>query len=222
MINCQNISQTYGKDIQVLKEVSFSLKTGGFYFLTGASGAGKTTLLKILSLNMQPSSGKLLMFGQDVLSLDRQVLPLLRRRIGCVYQNYRLMDHLSIAENIALPQKVMGVPKDEYSQKVDELLMWIELDKVKHSHPHILSGGEKQRVAIARAVVNNPALIIADEPTGNLDPELSKKVMRLFEALHQQGATVLIATHDPRLLESFNYPVLSLRGGVIAQTPKHN
>jgi cell division transport system ATP-binding protein len=154
-----------------------------------------------------------------VLSLGRDVLPLLRRRIGCVYQNYRLMDHLTIAENIALPQKVMGVPPSEYKDKVEELLMWIQLDHVRGAYPHILSGGEKQRVAIARAVVNNPALIIADEPTGNLDPDLSKKVMRLFEALHQQGATVLIATHDPRLLEAFNYPILGLHQGMIREIP---
>jgi cell division transport system ATP-binding protein len=217
MIICQNISQTYAKNIEVLKDVSFALKPNGFYFLTGASGAGKTTLLKILSLNMKPINGKLFMFGQDALSLNRDVLPLLRRRIGCVYQNYRLLDHLTIAENIALPQKVMGVPAEEYQAKVDELLAWIQLDHMRDYYPHVLSGGEKQRVAIARAVVNNPAIIIADEPTGNLDPELSKKVMRLFEALNQQGSTVLVATHDPRLLEEFKYPVLSLQNGEIKE-----
>jgi cell division transport system ATP-binding protein len=217
MIICQNISQTYAKNIEVLKDVSFALKPNGFYFLTGASGAGKTTLLKILSLNMKPTNGKLFMFGQDALSLNRDVLPLLRRRIGCVYQNYRLLDHLTIAENIALPQKVMGVPAEEYQAKVDELLAWIQLDHMRDYYPHVLSGGEKQRVAIARAVVNNPAIIIADEPTGNLDPELSKKVMRLFEALNQQGSTVLVATHDPRLLEEFKYPVLSLQNGEIKE-----
>jgi cell division transport system ATP-binding protein len=222
MITCQNIRQIYPRTniskVEVLQNISFALKPGGFYFLTGASGAGKTTLLKILSLNMQPTSGKLFMFGQDVLTLNRNVLPLLRRRIGCVYQNYRLLDHLSIAQNIALPQKVMGVPESEYKDKVEELLMWIQLDHVKGANPHILSGGEKQRVAIARAVVNNPAIIIADEPTGNLDPELSKKVMRLFEALNGQGATVLIATHDTRLLEEFKYPILRLKDGVIEET----
>lgn len=215
MIDCQNISQIYSNNIEVLKNVTFTLKPGGFYFLTGASGAGKTTLLNILSLNMKPTNGKLFMFGQDALALNREVLPLLRRRIGCVYQNYRLMDHLTIAENIALPQKVMGMLQEDYREKVDELLSWIQLDHMRSHYPNILSGGEKQRVAIARAVVNNPAIIIADEPTGNLDPELSKKVMRLFEALNHQGATILIATHDTRLLAEFNYPVLSLKNGEI-------
>jgi cell division transport system ATP-binding protein len=217
MITCYHISKTYPAGTEALKDVTFKLRPGGFYFLTGPSGAGKTTLLNVLSLNMPPSGGKMVMFGQDVLALERDVLPLMRRRIGCVYQDYRLLNHLTVAENIALPQKIAGVLPEEYNGKVEELLQWVHLDHYRDVYPSILSGGEKQRVAIARAVINNPAIIIADEPTGNLDPELSKKMMHLFEALNQLGATVLIATHDPRLLEEFNHPILGLYDGRIRE-----
>lgn len=215
MIVCEHITKTYAPGVEVLRDITFSLKPGGFYFLTGPSGAGKSTLLNILTLSMEPTSGSLHMLGQDVLNLRRDLLPLLRRRIGCVYQNDRLLDHLSVEENIALPQKVMGIPAEEYRPKVAELLHWIHLEQHARTRPNILSGGERQRVAIARAVINNPAILIADEPTGNLDPELSKKVMHLFESLNRQGATVLLATHDTRLLESFNYPILGLHDGHI-------
>ncbi len=217
MIICDQIRHTYAEGSEILHDVTFKLRPGGFYFLTGPSGAGKTTLLNILSLNMAPTSGGLLMFGQNALALQRDVLPLLRRRIGCVYQDYRLLNHLSVFDNIALPQKIMGVEAVEYTQKVEELLHWIHMEAFRDALPPTLSGGEKQRVAIARAVINNPAIIIADEPTGNLDPELSKKVMHLFEALNRQGATVLLATHDTRLLENFNHPVLGLYQGCIRE-----
>jgi cell division transport system ATP-binding protein len=218
MITCYHIRKFY-EDTEVLKDVTFKLRPGGFYFLTGPSGAGKTTLLNVLSLNMSPTSGKMVMFGQDVLSLSRDVLPIMRRRIGCVYQDYRLLSHLTVAQNIALPQKIAGVNPPDYREKVEELLHWIHLEQYRDVYPDILSGGEKQRVAIARAVINNPAIIIADEPTGNLDPELSKKMMHLFETLNQLGATVLIATHDPRLLEEFNHPILGLYDGMIRELP---
>ncbi len=213
MIICEDISQTYPPGTEVLKAVSFKLRQGGFYFLTGASGAGKTTLLNVLSLNLRPSNGKLVMFGQDAMTLNKDILPLLRRRIGCVYQNYRLLDHLTVEDNIALPQKLMGMSQTRYHKKVEELLNWIHMEKYRHAYPSVLSGGEKQRVAIARAVINNPALIVADEPTGNLDPELSRKVMHLFEALNQQGATIMIATHDASLLKEFEHPVMELHHG---------
>ena len=191
------------------------LSAGGFYFLTGPSGAGKTTLLNILSLHIAPSSGTLTMFRQNVTALPRHMLPVLRRHIGCVYQNFRLFDHLSVAENIALPQKLMGIEQARYRSKVEELLHWIHMESFQDASPSALSGGEKQRVAIARAVINNPSLIVADEPTGNLDPALSKKVMHLFEALNRQGATILIATHDTQLLENFPHPVMELRHGTV-------
>lgn len=219
MITCYHINLTYPAGTEALKDVTFKLRPGGFYFLTGPSGAGKTSLLNILSLNQQPTGGRLMMFGQDVLTLNRDVLPLLRRRIGCVYQNYQLLDHLTVAQNIALPQKIAGIEKADYMPKIEELLHWIHMEHYKDVYPNILSGGEKQRVAIARAVINNPAIILADEPTGNLDPELSKKVMHLFESLHQLGTTVLIATHDEMLLQNFNYPILGLRDGAVRELP---
>lgn len=217
MITCYHITKSYKADHAVLKDVTFKLRPSGFYFLTGPSGAGKTTLLNILSLNMAPTGGKMVMFGQDVLTLNRDVLPIMRRRIGCVHQDYRLLSHLTVAENVGLPQKIAGVAHTEYRDKVDELLHWVHLERYRDVFPDILSGGEKQRVAIARAVINNPAIIIADEPTGNLDPELSKKMMHLFETLNKLGTTVLIATHDPRLLEEFNHPVLGLYDGRIRE-----
>lgn len=219
MITCYHINHTYPAGIEALKDVTFKLRPGGFHFLTGPSGAGKTSLLNILSLHQRPTGGRLLMFGQDVLKLNRDVLPLIRRRIGCVYQNYQLLEHLTVAENIALPQKIVGMPESEYMPKIEELLHWVHMEQFKDVLPNVLSGGEKQRVAIARAVINNPAIIIADEPTGNLDPELSKKVMHLFESLHQLGTTVLIATHDQIILESFNYPVFGLHDGKIRELP---
>ena len=220
MITCYHINLTYPAGTEALKDITFKLRPGGFHFLTGASGAGKTSLLNILSLHQRPTGGRLIMFGKDVLSLQRDVLPLVRRRIGCVYQNYQLLDHLTVAENIALPQKISGQKPHEYMPKIEELLHWIHMEQYKDVLPPILSGGEKQRVAIARAVINNPAIIIADEPTGNLDPDLSKKVMHLFESLHQLGTTVLIATHDKLLLREFNYPVFNLKDGIIKENAR--
>ncbi|NET71270.1 MAG: ATP-binding cassette domain-containing protein [Sphaerospermopsis sp. SIO1G2] len=216
MIICKNIRQTFAINTHTLVDVNLELRAGGFYFLTGPSGAGKTTLLNILSLTMAPSAGTLMMFGQNVLSVERHMLPVFRRRIGCVYQDYRLLNHLSVFDNIALPQKITGMPEEEYIHKTEELLDWIHMRRFRDAFPETLSGGEKQRVAIARAVINNPAVIIADEPTGNLDPQLSNKVMHLFEALNRQGATVLIATHDTHLLDHFDHTVLTLEQGKIS------
>ncbi|TAE83275.1 MAG: ATP-binding cassette domain-containing protein [Alphaproteobacteria bacterium] len=215
MITCQHVFKSYASHQPILRDVNFSLRAGGYYLLTGRSGAGKSTLLNILSLNMLPSQGDVFMFGQNVAHLGRDVLPLVRRRIGCVYQNYRLFNHLTVAENIALPQKVMGVSPREYRRKTEELLHWVHLEHHRDSLPVMLSGGEKQRVAIARAVINNPSIILADEPTGNLDPELSKKVMYLFDVLNQQGATVFIATHDPRLMEQSKHHILEIADGQV-------
>jgi cell division transport system ATP-binding protein len=220
MITCYHINLTYPASAQVLKDVTFKLRPGGFHFLTGASGAGKTSLLNILSLHQRPTGGRLIMYGKEVLSLQRDILPMVRRRIGCVYQNYQLLDHLTVAENIALPQKISGKNKEDYMPKIEELLHWIHMEQYKDALPPTLSGGEKQRVAIARAVINNPSIILADEPTGNLDPDLSKKVMHLFESLHQLGTTVLIATHDKSLIKEFNYPVFHLEDGIVKEKPR--
>lgn len=215
MIRCTNVTMEYVPGKPVIDDVSLHLEQGSFTFLMGHSGAGKSTLLSLLSLAARPSSGSIQLFGQEVTMLRHHQLPLLRRRIGAVFQDYELLNHLSVAENVALPLKVMGESRKQIEAKVHELLSWIGLEKFQHMKPSHLSGGQKQRVAIARAVINNPPLIIADEPTGNLDSALSMRLMHLFTSLNKIGTTVLFATHDEHLVSHFNYPLLQLRDGKI-------
>ena len=199
----------------MLTQVNLHLEAGSFTFISGASGAGKSSLLSLLSLSLKPTSGSLHLFGQDVTELTREELPIARRKIGTVFQDYQLLNHLTVAENVGLPLKILGEPREEIAEKVKELLAWIGLDGFADVRPSILSGGQKQRVAIARAVINNPLLILADEPTGNLDHELSLKLMHLFRSLNKVGTTVLFATHDDSLIEAFDYPVIYLRDGLL-------
>ena len=215
MIRCTNVTMEYVPSKPVIHDVSIHLEPGSFTFLVGASGAGKSTLLSMLSLSLRPSEGSIQIFGQDVTRLRHHQLPILRRQIGTVFQDYQLLNHLSVAENVALPLKVMGESRRQIDAKVTELLAWIGLEKYYHTKPPHLSGGQKQRVAIARAVINNPPLIIADEPTGNLDSVLSMRLMHLFTSLNKIGTTVLFATHDEYLVSHFDYPVLHLRDGQI-------
>ena len=213
MIDLEHVAMEYLPGHEILKDVSLNLKRGSFHFLTGASGTGKSTLLSLLSFQYRATKGKIRMFDEDVTHLAREEMPRLRRRVGIVMQDYRLLDHLTIAENVALPLKVAGEPDDVIEENVDELLEWVGLTGHHDSLPAILSGGQKQRVAIARAVVTKPDLLLADEPTGNLDSELALRFMYLFEALNQSGTTVLFATHDEHLISLYNYPVLRLKDG---------
>lgn len=215
MITLEHVAVEYTQDAPILKDVSFHLPRGSFHFLTGASGAGKSTLLALLSLRLRAARGNLRMFGSDVTFLARDLLPAHRRRIGIVQQDYGLLEHLTVAENVALPLKIAGESASTMQAKVHELLEWVELGKYYNEKPHVLSGGQKQRVAIARAVVAKPDILLADEPTGNLDSELAVKFMYLFEALNQWGTTILFATHDAPLISKFNYPVLKLRHGKV-------
>ncbi len=217
MLTCHNLTLEYTPGHRVLNNVSFSIPAGAFYFLTGASGAGKSSLLNILSLAMRPSSGKLEMLGQEVTTMPREELPALRRKIGMVYQDYKLLNHLSVAENISLPLRMEAEEQPAIDAKVEELLDWVGLRQYQHHKPVTLSGGEKQRVAIARAVINNPPLLIADEPSGNLDPKLAKKFMYLFESLNKMGTTILFATHDVELIRNFHHPMLMLREGRLTE-----
>lgn len=216
MIALEHVAMAYQEGKPILKDVSLELKRGSFHFLTGPSGAGKSTLLSLLSLQQRATQGRVNMFGQEVTQLPRDELLLLRRRLGMVLQDYRLLDHLTIAENVGLPLKVMGEDAHEIGGKVAELLDWIGLTSHADAKPATLSGGQKQRAAIARAVISKPDLLLADEPTGNLDAELSLRFMYLFEALNQSGTTVLIASHDEHLISLFDYPVLRLKEGRIA------
>ena len=213
MVRFQNVGLRYGLGPEVLRDVSFHLKPGSFHFLTGPSGAGKTSLLKIMYLALRPTRGLISLFGQDLSTIPRNRLPQMRRRIGVVFQNFRLMDHLSAVDNVALPLKIAGAKRHEVEAHVAELLDWVGLGDQITARPETMSDGEKQRVAIARAVIARPSLLLADEPTGNIDADQGMRILRLLEELNKIGTTVVIATHDQTLLSSFKYPVLRLENG---------
>jgi cell division transport system ATP-binding protein len=200
IVQFDNVGLRYGTDREVLTDLSFTLFPGSFYFLTGASGAGKTSLLRLLYLAQRPSRGMIRMFGADAITLPRERLPALRRRLGVVFQDFRLVQHLSAFDNVALPLRVAGVAQKDLEKPVADMLEWVGLADRTHSRPATLSGGEQQRVAIARAVIGRPEMLVADEPTGNVDPEMALKLLRLFEALNRLGTTVVVATHDVHLL----------------------
>lgn len=201
IVHFDNVGLRYGTDSEVLSDVSFTLFPGRFYFLTGASGAGKTSLLRLLYLAQRPSRGMIRMFGTDAITVPRERLPGLRRRLGVVFQDFRLVPHLSAFDNIALPLRIAGVPERELTKPVADMLEWVGLAERMQAKPATLSGGEQQRVAIARAVIGRPDILIADEPTGNVDPDMAVKLLRLFEALNRLGTTVVVATHDLHLLQ---------------------
>jgi len=201
IVQFDNVGLRYGAGKEVLSDISFTLYPGSFYFLTGASGAGKTTLLKLLYLAQRPSRGAIRMFGTDVITLPRANLPAFRRRIGVVFQDFRLVQHLSAYDNVALPLRVSGMKESEIERPVTDMLEWVGLSDRADARPATLSGGEQQRVAIARAVIARPDMLVADEPTGNVDPEMALKLLRLFEALNRLGTTVVVATHDLHLLK---------------------
>jgi cell division transport system ATP-binding protein len=202
MVRFENVGMRYGAGPEILRDVSFELGGGSFTFLTGLSGAGKTTLLKLISLAEPPSRGLITLFGEELATARRQGLPALRRRIGVVFQDFRLLSHLSAYDNVALPLRLAGKRETDYARDVRELLSWVGLGDRMTARPATLSGGEQQRVAIARAVVARPDLLIADEPTGNVDPEMGARLIRLFAELNRLGTTVLIATHDRTLVEA--------------------
>lgn len=200
IVQFDNVGLRYGTDREVLSDMSFTLYAGRFYFLTGASGAGKTSLLKLLYLAQRPSRGMIRMFGTDAITLPRDRLPALRRRLGVVFQDFRLVPHLSAFDNVALPLRLAGVSERDLLRPVADMLDWVGLADRMDARPATLSGGEQQRVAIARAVIARPDMLVADEPTGNVDPEMAVKLLRLFEALNRLGTTVVVATHDVHLL----------------------
>ncbi|MBB4640417.1 cell division ATP-binding protein FtsE [Rhizorhapis suberifaciens] len=200
IVQFENVGLRYGLGAEILSDVNFTLNKGAFYFLTGASGAGKTSLLKLLYLAQRPSRGLIRMFGEDVVTLPRARLPGFRRRIGVVFQDFRLVPHLSAFDNIALPLRVSGVSEKDLETPVSELLGWVGLADRASARPATLSGGEQQRVAIARAVIGRPEILVADEPTGNVDPDMAQRLLHLFEALNKLGTTVVVATHDVHLL----------------------
>jgi cell division transport system ATP-binding protein len=213
LVRFQNVGLRYGLGPEILQDISFRLASGSFHFLTGPSGAGKSSILRMLYLGLRPSSGSISLFDQDVVAARRRDLPELRRRIGVVFQDFRLLDHLSVIDNVALPLRIAGQDVAKSHDHIVELLVWVGLADRLHARPPALSGGEQQRVAIARAVIARPRLLLADEPTGSVDPELGRRLMRLFIELHKLGTTVLIATHDERLIAPLEMPVLRLTRG---------
>jgi len=201
VIRFENVGLRYGMGPEVLRDLSFEIAPGSFQFLTGPSGAGKTSLLRLLFMALKPTRGLITMFGHDVATLPRADISTLRRRIGIVFQDFRLIEHLTTYENVALPLRVLGKLETEYRRDVAELLKWVGLGDRMHVLPPVLSGGEKQRAAIARALIGKPELLLADEPTGNVDPQLARRLLRLFLELNRLGTSVIIATHDVNLME---------------------
>ncbi|MBI1391828.1 MAG: cell division ATP-binding protein FtsE [Alphaproteobacteria bacterium] len=217
IVGFENIGLTYEDGSEVLRSVNFALRDGEFRFLTGPSGAGKTSFLKLIYLAHRPSRGRLTLFGEEVTDAPREALPAIRRRIGVVFQEFRLLDHLTAFENVALPMRIAGVNQAHYREDVRELLNWVGLGDRMEARPQTLSGGEKQRVALARALVSKPDLILADEPTGNVDPEMGEKIMKLFVELNRLGAAVVIATHDLHLVKALGKQSMRLENGALTQ-----
>ena len=212
-VRFDSVGMRYGRGPEVLSDLSFELPSGSFHFLTGPSGAGKSSLLRLIYRAERPSRGLINLFGRDASLLPRNALPALRRRIGVVFQDFRLLDHLTVFDNVALPLRVAGQARSSYAEDVAELLAWVGLGERMDAFPSTLSGGEQQRAAIARAVISKADLLIADEPAGNVDPEMARRLLRLFVELNRLGATILMATHDLTLVNSLNAPVLELSEG---------
>lgn len=213
MVRFENVGLRYGLGPEVLRDITFRIEPNSFQFLTGPSGAGKTSLLRLLFLSIRPSRGLITMFGHDPARLDNDARAALRRRIGVVFQDFRLLDHLTTYENVSLPFRVLGREEESYRYEVIELLQWVGLGDRMGALPPVLSGGEKQRAAIARAVIARPELLLADEPTGNVDPGLAQRLLRLFIELHKSGTSVVIATHDIALMDQYDARRLVLHEG---------
>ena len=221
MLRFENVGMRYGTGDEVLRDLSFHLEPGSFHFLTGPSGAGKTSLLKLLYLAHKPSRGLINFSGKDIATQSHKDLPKMRRRIGIVFQDFRLFEHMTAFENVALPLKIHGAKTAQIKNHVEELLTWVGLKDRFNARPSSLSGGEQQRVAIARALINKPDLLLADEPTGNIDPEMGRKIMHLFVELNKLGTTTVLATHDHDFVKSMGAPILRLERGRIMQLDGH-
>jgi len=215
MIRLSHVYKNYGMGPDALSDVSLHVEKGEFVFVTGPSGAGKTTLLRLLFLAERPTKGQVFINGVDVGSLPRRKIPYLRRAVGVVFQDFKLLPSLTVLDNVSFPLEVMGMGRREIIRRVRRVLKFVGLEDRERAYPLELSGGEQQRIAIARSVVNEPPILLADEPTGNLDSELTLDIIRLMEYIHGRGATVLMTTHNKDIVERFHKRVLSLKGGRI-------
>lgn len=219
MIAFNNVALRYGTGAEVLHDINFVLEPGSYHFLTGASGAGKSSLLRLLYLGIRPTRGKITLFGHETFKESRDGLVQLRRQVGVVFQDFRLLDHLSVFDNVALPLRIQGRERHEVHSHVTELLNWVGLGDHLHSKPSVLSGGQKQRVAIARAVIARPRLLLADEPTGNLDDQIGTRLMYLFDELNRMGTTMIVASHNEGLIRQFKHPRLHLANSTLQVLP---
>lgn len=215
VVQLENVSLSYGAGREVLSHLNLELAAGDMRFLLGTSGAGKSTLLRLLFLKLKPTAGEALLFGQNIAALGPIDVASFRRRIGVVFQDFRLLPHLSVFDNVALPLRAAGQVRAAYSGDVNDLLDWVGLKSRSGDLPQMLSGGEMQRVAIARAVVAKPQLILADEPTGNVDAAMARRLMHLFKELNRLGATVVIATHDESLSKGERSRIIRLENGTV-------
>ncbi len=213
MIHFENVGLRYGMGPEILRDLTFDIPKKSFQFLTGPSGAGKTTLLRLLFMSLKPTRGLIRIFDRDLSLIPQSELPMLRRRIGIVFQDFRLLDHLTTYENVALPLRVRGREEVSFQKDVIELLKWVGLGERINVLPPVLSGGEKQRVAIARALIDQPEILLADEPTGNVDPPMAKRLLKLFMELNRFGTAVVIATHDLTLMDQIDAKRMILTGG---------
>lgn len=220
IIHCDTVGMRYGTGSEILHDISFDLNKGDFVFLTGPSGAGKSTLMSLFFLGQYPTRGILKVFGKDVSDekiTTRDERAQLRRRIGVVFQDFRLIPHATVYENVMLPLRIKGQKEKAFRNDVRDLLNWVGLGDKENAYPPTLSGGEQQRVAIARAVATQPELLIADEPTGNVDPSMAERLLRLLTELNQLGTAVLVATHDPQLAAKYKARIVHLEGGLLQE-----
>lgn len=213
MIKLSHVGLRYDGGPEILSDITLNIEPSSFHYLTGASGSGKTSLMKLLSIGMLPSRGDIDFFGQDVTKLSRLDRSKLRQKIGVIFQDFRLLPHLSLYDNIALPLRLTNIPEKKIKMAVNDMAEWIGLKDYMKSKPPFLSGGQQQRVAIARAVITKPKILIADEPTGSLDDIMGEKIMSLFEELNKSGTAILVATHNKSIMKRFNHPILKLKAG---------
>lgn len=216
MIKFEHVGLRYGIGPEVLSDVNFTLEPGSFRFLSGASGAGKTSLMSLLYLGRKPTRGLVTLLGKNVGQLSRKQLNELRQKIGVVFQDFRLLNHMSAFDNVALPLRIQRQSESDIQKNVEELLDWVDLGDYKHALPNTLSGGQQQRIAIARAVITRPRLLLADEPTGNLDDEIGFRLMGLFDQLNKMGTTVIIASHNVALMDKFEHDRFILDKGKLS------
>lgn len=219
IVHFESVGFRYGNGPEILRDITFFLNRGSFHFLTGPSGAGKTSLLRLMYLAMKPTRGLITLFGHDLSTVGRRQLPALRRQIGVVFQDFRLIGHISVFDNVALPLRIVATPEDEVRRCVRELLDWVGLCDVADVRPAVLSGGQQQLVAVARAVIGRPNLLLADEPTGSVDDPTGRKLMYLFAELNRLGTTVFVATHNQELVIRSGFPRFWLEHGTLRCEP---